>query len=98
MNKTNTTQADNTKNDAVYQAGKMLLMPHKDLPAPARHYLKYLSDRVGMCIEVCLTAYAHYNQAVLNMPCDDALYKINHEAKEWFKQNNYCQLLPTSNK
>lgn len=76
-------------NEALDKAKEMLLIPMKDLPAEAKAYLKYLTGRVGMCIEVCLTAYAHYYQAVHKLPCEDPLYKIDAGTLQWFKENNF---------
>jgi len=68
------------------------LLPIKDLPKEAIEYLKFLSSKVGMCMEVCLTAYCAYNQAVLNMPCDDALYILQdtEDGRKWFVAMGYC--------
>ena len=41
-----------------------------------------------MCIDVCLTAYAHYYQAIENLPCKDKGYKITTEGKQWFAANS----------
>lgn len=77
-------------NYAVDEAVKMMAIPMNKLPEPAIAYLKKLSKEVGFCGEVCITAYAYYNQAVLNMPCDDSLYKIPDDVKAWFVEHNYC--------
>lgn len=77
---------------AVEEACKMLNIPMKNLPEPALEYLKYISSKVGFCGEVCLTAYAYYNQAVLNMKCEDDLYKIPQEDLMWFREHNYCKI------
>lgn len=73
------------KKDALSEALQMLQIPMKDLPELAKEFLQHLSNKVGMCIEVCITAYAYYNQAVLNMDCSDNLYKISDEDLKWFK-------------
>ena len=79
------------KKDALDVAGEMLRIPMSQLPAPAIEYLKHMSSSIGMCIEVCLTAYCHYNQAVLNMPCSDEEYVLTKDAKSWFVNNKYCK-------
>ena len=78
-----------TKSLAVDEATKMLSLPMSKLPKAAAEYLKHLSASVGMCMEVCLTAYAYYNQAVWNMPCDDDLYLIPKTELQWFIDNKY---------
>ncbi len=71
-------------NSAFDEAIKMMNIPGKDLPQPANEYLNYLSGKLGYCAEVCITAYAHYNQAVLSMPCNDPIYLIDENGKQWF--------------
>ena len=78
------------KNEALDEAIKMMALPMNQLPKPAYEYLQYLSKRVGFCGEVCLSAYAYYNQAVLKMPCEDTLYKIPETELQWFIDNKYC--------
>lgn len=73
------------ENEAVEKAIEMLQIPMKDLPEFAKEFLQHLSNKVGLCIEVCITAYACYNQAVLNMNCNDDLYMISQEDLKWFK-------------
>ena len=78
-------------NLAVEKAVKMLQLPMNKLPEAASKRLKKLSDEIGFCGETCITAYAYYNQAVLNLPCDDELYKIPANMLVWFKENNLCK-------
>lgn len=80
---------DKYKNMALDEADKMLVKPMNQLPSPAVDYLKHLSGSIGICIEVCFTAYCYYNQAVKNMPCDDEQYKITPEAQQWFIDNGH---------
>lgn len=79
------------ENLAVYEAMKMLKLPVNTLPPIALKYLKNLSSRIGMCIEVCLTAYATYNQIMLNMPCNDDLYIVPDSERQWFVDKGYCK-------
>lgn len=79
-----------SNNLALEKAQEMMLLPMKDLPKEALEYLKYLSNKVGMCMEVCLTAYCAYNQMVLNMPCNDDLYIVSSVEKQWWIDNGYC--------
>lgn len=47
----------------------------RDLPPAAVAYLKDLARRVGMCMEVCLTAYCTYAHLTEGLPLgDDDLY------------------------
>jgi hypothetical protein len=75
--------------DAMSEVAKMMATPMNQLPAIANDYLKDLSKMVGFCGEVCVTAYAAYCQAVLKMPCENPLYKIEDDAKEWFATRGY---------
>lgn len=76
--------------DAVEKAGEMMMLPMNQLPELAIDFLEFLSARVGFCGEVCLTAYAAYNQMVLNMKCDDELYKITDPIYiKWWTDKGY---------
>jgi len=76
--------------DAVEEAGEMLRTPMNELPELALEYLKYLSNKVGMCMEVCLTAYAVYNQMVLKMKCNDDLYIMtDQDSIDWWASKGY---------
>lgn len=77
------------KNKAVDEAVSMMTIPMGKLPKGATEYLNDLSKRVGICMEVCITAYAYYNQAVLGMPCEDDLYIIPEIERKWFITNGY---------
>ncbi len=76
-------------NMALDEAHKMLAMPMNQIPLPALEYLKYLTNSTGINTEVCLTAYAYYNQALKNMPCSDEQYKITQVALQWFIAAGY---------
>ena len=76
--------------DAVEEALKMMRIPMRELPPIAIEYVKYLSNKVGACMEVYVTAYAYYNQAMLEMPCEDSLYVIPDEEFQWFLDRGYC--------
>lgn len=77
------------KNLALTEAHKMLNTKYSnEIPALAKEYKNYLCNKVGGCLEVILTAFAHYNQAVLKMSCEDESYKIDADGVQWFS-NNY---------
>jgi hypothetical protein len=59
---------------AVARGIEMLRIPMGDLPQTALIYAGCLCLRVGMCIEVLLSAYSTYAQIVENLPCNDDLY------------------------
>ena len=78
---------------ALDKAYEMMLIPIDDLPKEATEFLKYLSDKMGYCAEVCLTAFTYYNQAILNMPCNNEQYIIpdTEDGLKWFKNRGYCK-------
>jgi hypothetical protein len=59
---------------AVARGIEMLHLPMGDLPQTALIYAGCLCLRVGMCIEVLLSAYVTYAQIIENLPCDEDLY------------------------
>jgi hypothetical protein len=59
---------------AVARGIEMLRLPMGDLPQTALIYAGCLCLRVGMCIEVLLSAYSTYAQIVEDLSCDDDLY------------------------
>lgn len=61
---------------AIEKGQEMLNIPMSKLPEEAYKYFQYLSNKVGMCIETCLTAYTAYAQYILDLKCDDDLYKL----------------------
>ena len=72
------------KKDTMAVVDKMMTTPMNELPEISIDYLKFLSSKYGFCGEMCVTAYAHYCQAVLGLPCDNPDYKINNEGTTWF--------------
>lgn len=76
-------------NCAVEEALRMMGIPTRDLPVLATEFLRHLSSKVGYCSEVCITAYAAYNQMVLKMKCEDSLYAITEEDLEWWADRGY---------
>jgi hypothetical protein len=63
-----------TEKNAVDRAYELMLLPMRDAPLMARMYLNDLTKRVGICGEVCMTAYATYAQLTEKLPCTDDLY------------------------
>jgi hypothetical protein len=79
-----------SKNKAISEAIKMTSLPMKDIPKEAVQYMVYLTSNSNYSDELCLIAYSHYNQAVLNMSCEDEKYKITESGLSWFKEKEYC--------
>lgn len=71
-------------NEAVDRAVEMMKIPMNELPKRAIGYAKFMCNKYMMCGEVLLTSWAHYAQAVEGLECDDDLYKITEEGKEFF--------------
>jgi hypothetical protein len=69
-----TSGATMTEKNAVDRAYELMLLPMRDAPLMARMYLNNLTKRVGICGEVCMTAYATYAQLTEKLPCADDLY------------------------
>lgn len=82
-----TRKANNKKLDAMKIAGEMMHTKMNETPTEAREYLRFLSQKYGFCGEVCVTAFAHYAQAMLGAECNDVAYMIDDEGKKWFKDN-----------
>lgn len=70
--------------DAVKRGVELATVPMKDVPPLAIEFLRHLARKVGMCGEVCITAFAVYAQCVEGLPCDDDLYRARPEDIEWF--------------
>jgi hypothetical protein len=77
------------KKDAMDEVRDMMAMELRDINATANAYLKFMAGKYGFCGEVMVTAFAHYCQAVLELPCEDEGYKITPEGKNWFIINDY---------
>ena len=73
--------------DAVERGVHLATIPMKDVPPLAIEFLRHLARKVGMCGEVCITAFAVYAQCVEGLPCSDDLYRARPEDVEWFKGN-----------
>jgi hypothetical protein len=74
------------KMDAMKRAGEMMSIPMKDVPPLALKFAKKLCQKYGGCGEVVLTAYAAYAQSVEGLSCDDDLYQVGEEDRQWFKE------------
>jgi len=60
--------------NAVERARQMLYIPASKLPPAALALRDKMWRELGMCIEVCLTAFICYAQVIEGLPCDDELY------------------------
>lgn len=74
---------------ATERGMEMMRIPMGQLPPIALDHLKWLSSKIGMCMEVCLTVYTVYAQIVEKLPCDDELYIPHIDCIEWYKQHGF---------
>lgn len=73
--------------DALARAMEMLQIPMGQLPRLALEYLNELKSRVGLCIEVCIAAYAAYAQCVEGRkPSDDPAYRAGPIEEKFFAE------------
>ncbi len=70
---------------ALTRGLEMLTIPCGNLPPLATAYLKHLGSKIGICIEVCLTAYTAYAQYVEKLECTEVEYQIDNDAIAWFQ-------------
>lgn len=77
------------KPTALSRGQEMMRIKMCDLPELAIGHLKYLSAKIGMCMEVCLTVYTVYAQIVEGLPCDDELYIPDADSIRWYKDRGY---------
>lgn len=79
---------------ALVRGMEMLKIPMGQLPEPALLYAAYLNSKVGLCLEVLLTAWTTYAQIVEGLPCEDELYKVDDDIKaDWeYAQANFVRL------
>ena len=78
-------------NEALTKAVEMMNIKQKDLPKEALDFVEYTSKKIGICGEVFITCFAVYNQVVLGMPCEDSLYQVREEDRQWFIDKGYCK-------
>jgi len=77
------------KKDTMSVVSTMMETKMSEISPIAIEYVKSMSKIYGFCGEIMVTAFAHYCQAVLNLPCDNPDYKITEEGINWFKKNKY---------
>jgi len=75
---------ENKRLTAQQRATQMFGMPQREVPHGAMQYVKFLAGKYGICGEVYMTAFAHYAQAVEGLACDDDLYALDSEGKQFF--------------
>lgn len=80
--------------DALDRGIELSKLPINEVPPLARLYLENLSRRVGICGEVCLTAYVLYAQLTEGLKCNHPAYipaeserAIYNNLLELFKKN-----------
>jgi hypothetical protein len=74
---------------ALERGQEMMYIKMSELPELAMDHLKYLSGKIGMCMEVCLTVYTVYAQIVEGLPCDNELYIPDQDAISWYKNRGF---------
>ena len=75
--------------NAHERALELMNLPMGAVPEIAKQYARHLANRVGMCMEVFITAYSVYAQIVEKLPCNDNLYTPDDEAIRFFKSHGY---------
>jgi hypothetical protein len=75
------------KKDTMAVVSKMMSQPTRELSQDALNYVNFMSKKYGFCGEIMVTAFAHYCQAVLGLPCDNPDYRITPEGTQWFLDN-----------
>lgn len=63
---------------------EMMQVTMGQLPPLALEFAKHLCARVGMCMEVLLTAWTVYAQEVEGLEATDELYISSQEHRTWF--------------
>ncbi len=53
-----------------------------DVPSKAHLYVKLLAREVGYCGETCITAFAHYAQAIEGLACTEDMYILTEDFKK----------------
>ena len=71
MNERSGAAAGSIAKDAAARGMELALIPMKDVPPLALDFLRHLAKKVGMCGEVCITAFAVYAQCVEGLTCSD---------------------------
>ncbi len=69
---------------AVERGMELLQVVRSKLPPLALEFRDKLCREVGMCIEVCLTAFAVYANIVEGLPNDDIAYEPRPTDRDWF--------------
>jgi hypothetical protein len=77
------------KKDTMSVVSTMMETKMSQTSPIALEYLQFLSKKYGFCGEIIVTAFAHYCQAVLGLPCDNPDYRITNEGVNWFLDNGY---------
>lgn len=77
------------KKDTMSVVNTMMSHKMSHISPIAIEYLQFMSKKYGFCGEVMITAFAHYCQVVLGLPCDNPDYRCNNEAINWFLDNGH---------
>lgn len=75
----------NTKLTATDRVSELMATKIKDVPPLATKFARHLGEKMGLCGEVYVTAYAIYAQCVEGLPCDDPDYVASPLDIAWFR-------------
>ena len=70
--------------DTMARAHELMEMKRWRLPYACFMYAQHLCREMGMCMEVLLTAYAHYANYLEELPCDDEAYAVTESGRQFF--------------
>ena len=74
---------------AEENAGEMLRVPMNELPEVSVGFLRFISKKIGICLETCFTAYVYYSVAVLGLECENDSYIHSEWMREWWITRGY---------
>jgi hypothetical protein len=77
--------------NAVERAQELLAKTGSEIPSLALEYARFLTRQNGGCVEVILTAYAHYAQCMECYHCPDVAYQVDAVGRAWFDEKKAKQ-------
>lgn len=69
---------------SLERAMEMMYIKQNELPKATFAYMRHLARRVGLCMEVCITAYAAYAECVEGLEAKDEEYMADPTARSFF--------------
>jgi hypothetical protein len=64
----------------------LMYVKASELPPLALGLRNHMASRLGMCMEVCITAFACYAQVVEGLECHDDLYIVQAPERRWLEE------------